>query len=99
MPTLSELLAQPSEDPALIRARRIELNILRFQRMDPISLKIDRKLSDVTETQYQECVEYLKSGLDRIKTERKFIQDILNDVASSDIVVPDFVAAATEEGK
>jgi hypothetical protein len=64
------------------RNKRIEANIQRFQRMDPVSLMIELKLNKLAQEQYNECLEFLGSGLDRIKVERKLLQDELTEVVT-----------------
>jgi len=65
------------------RNRRIEANVLRFQRMDPVSLMVELRLNKLSQEQYSECLEFLGSGLDRIKVERKLLTDILTEVATA----------------
>lgn len=78
---LIDLLNQDLESPEVTRLRRIEANIVRFQRMDPISLKIDRRLSEITDALYAEGLEHVLAGLDRIKVERGEIQKVLSEIS------------------
>ena len=79
---LVDLLNQDLESPEITRLRRIEGNIDRFQRMDQISLKIDRRISEITDAQYKEALQHVLAGLDRIKVERGEIQKILSEISS-----------------
>ena len=72
-----DLINQDLEDPEITRRRRLETDLQRFGRKDPVSLLIELKLNPIAAAQHEACLEYVLQDVDRIRTERTLLQEIL----------------------